>query len=67
MCQKCIKSNIITFRAGQRTTFFIGLFYQMAGKALLRCLHKAMRLKMNTMQLETPGGNHCCLIIIVYF
>ncbi len=23
-------------------------------------------LKMNTMQLETPGDNHCCLMEIVY-
>ncbi len=23
-------------------------------------------LKLNTMQLETPGGNHCCLMAIVY-
>ncbi len=21
------------------------------------------RLKLNTMQLETPGGNHCCFIV----
>ncbi len=23
-------------------------------------------LKLNTMQLETPGINHCCLMAIVY-
>ncbi len=22
-------------------------------------------IKMNTMQLETPGGNHCCIMAIV--
>ncbi len=27
-----------------------------------RQVESGAKLKLNTMQLETPGGNHCCLM-----
>ncbi len=30
------------------------------------CTHSVYMLKLNTIQLETPGVNHCCLMPIVY-
>ncbi len=29
-------------------------------------MHLILMLKLNTMQLAAPGGNHCCLMAIVY-
>ncbi len=42
------------------------IIHQMAWLWLVTETHQDNYLKLNTMQLVTPGGNHCCLIIIIY-